>query len=300
MPARLGAVLRAAREARKLSVSEVSTRSGVSRAMIDEIERGKNVSVDTVEKVAKALGVERLPLGAASLDITDAAAAHVRELAERIEREAAEIAAAVSVESPEGSVLKFPDRRITITFAEEQESDAMRDAINNAPKSMVQWRVGYRAEPTKHLVQRKGRAAAGHGVVPTDSDEARRQIPEHYWSELGARDPVVLVGDSLVDLGYVDHDLLFVRPLAGAQPQNNDIIVCQRSADEGILVKVFATEHGQRWLLSANERESKRYPSIKLAAHDELQVFGVVVGRSGYALPGSLAPRPQSKQRMER
>jgi transcriptional regulator with XRE-family HTH domain len=95
MPASTGAAIRAAREAKKLSVLEVSTRSKVSRPMIDEVERGKNVSVDTLEKIAKALGIKSLPIGETTLDISDAEAAHMRQLADRIRQDAAELVAAI-------------------------------------------------------------------------------------------------------------------------------------------------------------------------------------------------------------
>ena len=45
---------------RKLSITELSNASGVSRGLISDIESGqrKNTTVDTLCKLAKALGVE--------------------------------------------------------------------------------------------------------------------------------------------------------------------------------------------------------------------------------------------------
>ena len=75
---------------------------------------------------------------------------------------------------------------------------------------------------------------------------------------------------------------------------DNDVIVCRlggTEADTEVLVKVYAREAGERWLLSANEREGDRYAPRQIKKNERFEVLGVVVGRSGYGLPGSLAPR---------
>jgi transcriptional regulator with XRE-family HTH domain len=307
-----GAAVKAARQKRGWTQEKLAARAKTTRQTISTLENEGTGTIDTLLRVARALDLRDLPLGSTRLrpSLKDGGvSADLLEIKKSIESAAAHVDTArdlvdsqlkTSSAEKKRDVIVFPERRITITLAEEKRSDIFRDAIENAPASMVEWREGYRADPDQHLVRRRGRAAAGYGAVPSDSDQARRQIPEHYWNELGARYPVVLVGDSLVDLGFVDHDLLFVRPLTDDKPRTDDIVVCQRSASEGVIVKVYALESGKRWLLSANEREKERYPPLSVDESEDFRVFGVVVGRSGYGLPGHLAPRQKPQKEKTR
>ncbi len=298
MPTRLGLVVREARESKKLSVAEVSARSGVSRAMIAEVESGKNVSVDTLEKLALALGLVRLPLSnGLELEMSGAPnLSYIRSLAQRIEREASEITDALvvpqrSATTPQGArVLPFPaPSRPRITLAEEVEQiDELRAALAGQPTADAEWRKGFRGRK-KYVVARAGDAAAGAGAeaeaLPLDEEETRlREIPEHYWEERGARHVLRLRGNSLSGLGYVDRDLIFIRPARTAT--NNDVVVC--TLDGLVYVKVFRRLRGKAWLLSANPD----FKPIPIGANEAFHVRGVVVGRSGYALPGENVADP--------
>lgn len=51
-----GKRLRAARRDRKLTQSEAASKAGITRALVIRIEKGENVGVDEVHKLAFALG----------------------------------------------------------------------------------------------------------------------------------------------------------------------------------------------------------------------------------------------------
>jgi len=286
MPRQLGAVLRTARESRDLTVSELSTRSGVSRAMIDEIERGKNVSVDTLAKIARSLGIEHLPIGDVTVYINDAMASYIRSVASRIAKDASELFDRVQGEQakprleiadrPTGEILPFWDRRVRITFAEEQQVEQLRRAFANSEDA--EFRTAFRGKK-KYVVPRGIDAAAGHGaelLTPNEEEEQLREIPEHYWEQLGARMVLRARGNSLIGRGIVDRDLLFIRPTV--TPENDLIVVCR--LNNFAYVKIFEKRGSRIRLLSANPK----FGPIDVEPSDSFHCFGIVVGRSGYGL----------------
>ena len=306
----LGDTVRAARQQRGWTQEELAKEARVSRKHISSLEREvANVSVGVLAKVARALTLHEIHLEGFILRAsTDAITAEIRN---RIEQALSNLVIAKKLmrtgdaepvgetlrreaplavaDRPLSNLIPFPDQRIRITSLEERQNDELKTAIATSKQSEVEWRTSYRADPEKHVVTRRGKAAAGFGSLEEESeDEKQRQIPEHYWNDLGARNAIILRGDSLVDLGYVDHDLLFVRPTAGSEPRNNDVIVCR--LDGEVLAKVYAIEGQRRWMLSANEREKKKYPPRSIG--EDFEIYGVVVGRSGYGLSGRFAPRP--------
>jgi len=58
-PQRIGKVLKRLREAKKPSQLELAKRAGVAQAYLSELEAGhkKNPGIETLKKLAKALGV---------------------------------------------------------------------------------------------------------------------------------------------------------------------------------------------------------------------------------------------------
>jgi transcriptional regulator with XRE-family HTH domain len=53
----LSITLKAAREERGMSISELARRSGMSRSMIHEFENGKNISIDTLFAYCREIGI---------------------------------------------------------------------------------------------------------------------------------------------------------------------------------------------------------------------------------------------------
>ncbi len=250
------------------------------------------MSLDFLQKVATALEMKSLPLGAAAM-LEAGASATARALAVRARASLDELLAVLTEPS---NVAYFPEPRTTsdqiadrpprhrtpITFEEETATSELREALKNPGKgSEVEWRPTYRSADAGKYVKRRGYVAAGVGAFEdalSPEEEKTRQIPDHYW-ELGAREAIVARGDSMRGVGIVNRDLLFVRPLTGGEkPKNRDIVVINLNGRQ--LVKIWDKKGEKVRLLSANPK----FPPIELGPGDETKVFGVVVGRSGYGL----------------
>lgn len=108
-------------------------------------------------------------------------------------------------------------------------------------------------------------------------------VPRPYRLR-GARLVFQAIGDSMIDAGIVDGDLLFVAPTRALREAAKHIIVC-RIADV-ILVKQLELRAGRIHLISRNER----YAPIEVEEETDLQLVGIVIGRLGGVLPSTASP----------
>lgn len=120
-----------------------------------------------------------------------------------------------------------------------------------------------------------GEASAGRGIeffddIPTEY----RQIPQWAWKK-GARGVFKAAGDSMHDVGIWDKDILFVKP--SPFPRSGEIVIC--TINKKVFVKKLKLDDSGRpvQLLSKNEA----YQPISISPDDEVEFFGVVVGRTG-------------------
>lgn len=102
-------------------------------------------------------------------------------------------------------------------------------------------------------------------------------IPPHYWEE-GAREVFRASGDSMRGAGILDRDLLYVKRVGVARMGAGKIVVCRVGKKQ--FVKKLEILRGRVRLLSADER----YAPIEVRKED-LEVIGVVIGRSGPPAP---------------
>jgi transcriptional regulator with XRE-family HTH domain len=287
----LADTIKGARERRGWSQRELALAAGVSRKHISDLESGANVSVKVVEKLAGALGLADIPISGGAVlrpGISDRTpnVVLIRDRITRILRGANEVLEEISNER--GRVLRYQEpQRPRILFDEDQAGiDSLKGALQKSPNRDAEWRSAFKGRG-RHKVARFGDAAAGAGAEPVnfldEEDVLLREIPEHYW-ELGARMVLRVRGDSLAGLGYVDRDLLFIRP--SLEASNNDVVVCTYRGL--VYVKVLRRSEKVAWLLSANDG----YAPIQIEEAEHFRINGVVVGRSGYALPGSQLPDP--------
>jgi len=104
------------------------------------------------------------------------------------------------------------------------------------------------------------------------------EVPRSYYLR-GARLVFQAVGDSMIDAGIVDGDLLFVTPTRALREAAKRIVVCRVA---GItLVKQLELRAGRIRLVSRNER----YAAIVVDEETDLQLIGIVAGRLGSILP---------------
>lgn len=303
--ATVGAFVRAERERRGWSQDKLAARAKTSRQTIYALEKDGSGKIETLMNILSALGVRSFVAPGKMSRIPDLLSPDAAEVMRSIDTASRSLATAKSLlaaplrkredrPTPEGArVLRLLEPTgPRILFDEEQEQiDALKRAIADSPTRDIEWRTAFRGRGT-HKVPRVGDAAAGFGAEPSnaidENDVVMREIPEHYW-DLGARVVMRVRGDSLSGLGYVDRDLLFVKPSTAAE--NNDIIVC--TYQNLVYVKVLRRKPDRAWLLSANPE----FRHIQIAPGEPLRVHGMVIGRSGYARPGSDLPDPDTKEK---
>jgi SOS-response transcriptional repressor LexA len=249
--------------------------------MIIAAEKGGNVSVVTLAKLAAPLGLTELPLGK-RLRITSNGADGDRlaALTERIVDDATELRATIERARAAKPFAALPTRDVTramITLTEDElptQLVQLRAAF--AKSADAEFRRPFRGR-RKHLAPRAFDVAAGHGaeLFSQDEEEERlREIPEHYY-DLGVRMVLRAVGTSLIGRGIVDRDLLFIKPTP--LPETGQVIVCRVNAYG--FVKIFERAERTVRLISANPL----FEPIEVDPDvDDFQCFGVVVGRSGY------------------
>jgi SOS-response transcriptional repressor LexA len=106
---------------------------------------------------------------------------------------------------------------------------------------------------------------------------ARRavEIPRSYYAR-GARMVFQASGDSMIDAGIVDGDLLFVAPTQALRDAASRIVVCRLKSST--YAKQLELHAGRIRLVSRAER----YAPIEVDEdHDAFELVGVVEGRAG-------------------
>lgn len=119
--------------------------------------------------------------------------------------------------------------------------------------------------------------------VPNASPARSVDIPRLYVSR-GARMAYVASGDSMLDAGIADGDVLFVAPSDDVQEANGRIVVCRIRG---------ATFARQLWLRGGRVELRSRHAGHAPIDVDEhaLELIGIVVGRAGdVGSPRVIAP----------
>lgn len=99
-------------------------------------------------------------------------------------------------------------------------------------------------------------------------------VPEPYYVR-GARLVYQAIGDSMMEVGILDGDLLFVIPTRALREAAKHIIVCRVAGVT--LVKQLELRAGHIRLVSRNDR----YGAIEVDEETDLQLTGIVIGRLG-------------------
>jgi SOS-response transcriptional repressor LexA len=252
----------------------VAYRAGVTPEALNKILRGrtKEPGFETIAKIARALGV--------SLDLlysdTELPAAPHRAVPDAIsELDRRRISAfvgwassrfALQATSEDDNVLEFSPHR---EAPKEMSADVVR-TIADALGDVVEFRKG--ALWKEYEVPLVGTVSAGSGIEIFETYEKVCQIPEYYW-HAGARAVFKVRGQSMLDMGITDNDLLFVKPTE--KPKSGDVVIC--SLNGAAFVKEFERSRDGVRLISHNAD----YQPMEIGEQDDLRVFGGVVGRTG-------------------
>ena len=103
-------------------------------------------------------------------------------------------------------------------------------------------------------------------------------VPRDFYLR-GARLVFRAVGDSMIEAGILDGDLLFVAPVRKIREAARNIVVCNVAGTT--LVKRLDLRAGRIRLVSRNER----YAAIDVNDEDDFHLTGIVVGRMGNTSP---------------
>lgn len=167
------------------------------------------------------------------------------------------------------NVVPFPaaeDRKPLSPDAMERLEEVMKQAGAEPRKA---------ARGPEREVRFYGLASAGEGIEFFDDIPSEyRQIPQWAWKK-GARGVFKAAGDSMHDVGIWDQDIMFVKPTPF--PKSGEIVIC--TLNKKVFVKrLKLNERGQPVQL---ESKNEAYKPIPITPDDEVEFFGVVVGRTG-------------------
>jgi SOS-response transcriptional repressor LexA len=104
------------------------------------------------------------------------------------------------------------------------------------------------------------------------------EVPRSYYLR-GARMVFQAAGDSMIEAGILDGDLLFVAPTRAIRDATKRIVACRLAGT--ILVKKLELRVGRIRLISSNAR----YAPIDVDEENDFQLTGIVIGRQGNITP---------------
>jgi SOS-response transcriptional repressor LexA len=113
-------------------------------------------------------------------------------------------------------------------------------------------------------------AAATPNIVLFDGDVSRKSVPPELW-ERGARAAARVIGDSMIDAGIRDGDVVYFARAASRRAATGKIVVIRVNAS--VYLKYYQVVDGQKMLLSANSH----YPPMTLTAADDVELYGIVI-----------------------
>lgn len=164
-----------------------------------------------------------------------------------------------------------------LPFRQPEQKEMSEDGMRRLEEVMKQ--AG--AEPRKAArgpereVRFYGLASAGEGIEFFDDIPSEyRQIPQWAWKK-GARGVFKAAGDSMHDVGIWDNDIMFIKPTPF--PKNGEIVIC--TLNKKVFVKKLRTDASGR--PTSLESKNEAYQPIPITPDDEVEFFGVVVGRTG-------------------
>ncbi len=171
------------------------------------------------------------------------------------------------------AVLAALGRTMQSLYAGEAEVD-VRLALKTLTDYVDKHEVATRVIPKKRAPSRLARTfpvAATPNVTLFDERKRRRvEIPPSLW-KAGARYAASVVGDSMIDAGINDGDIVYFRQPAAKRPPRGELVIIR--VNDGVYLKRYDESRGEKRLLSDNEA----YRAIVLQPEDDVELYGIVV-----------------------
>jgi SOS-response transcriptional repressor LexA/DNA-binding XRE family transcriptional regulator len=266
MTGNLGEAIRSARVAKGLSQDGLATLAKVSRKQVSLVENGANVSVDFLEKVVRALEMRELPLGGVKLRIPG-----------QPDVDASEVKLLVDLAHQAVSALRD---RFTVVYDAPATSQRLRLVANDAPQAPdiftmdLPENAPFRVAAVEELLDGEMVAVDGYVAAgPNGLDYTPRgdnvYLPRHLLPGKGEK-VLIAKGDSMVDVGIQDGDIVVVQPRRGGVAARGEIIIAWYNG--GIVVKEWWRDRSGKYLVSHNPE----IPRIKLEEGDVFDLQAIV------------------------
>lgn len=239
-----------------LSHRELAARARVSVRQLALMEAGENTTLEYLERVVRALSLRSVSIGALTLE-NARDFSHARRMALAVRDSVNDLIAALGgTAESEGNLLPFSDRR----SQEMMIADAPFRRVNVIAEEEVP-------------VPIVGYVAAGAGIdLLTQGHGEYRTVPisevprDPGWVALEAK------GESMIEFGINDGDLVYVEPRKGGVAANGEIVIGWLSSREGLVIKKWYAKKGKRMLLSGNPD----YDPIEITEEGEFELQAIV------------------------
>ena len=113
-------------------------------------------------------------------------------------------------------------------------------------------------------------AANPNAILLDSAETTRKKIPPELWNR-GARRAVRVVGDSMIEAGIHEGDVIFFVPEVDRRAARNRMVVIRVNA--AVFLKYYHESEGKKFLLSARAGLA----SMVLNPAEDVELYGVVV-----------------------
>lgn len=250
----IGEAIRDARLRKRLSQDQVAELARLNRSYLSEAERGANISVDVLERLVVALDITELPIGSRSVQLVHGVDVGRFLNVGRIDR-----VITGAQESVDRAADAWRSEMSKLVLQEDRVDDSMRIfQLRDAAPAPDFFRDDLPLDsPVQHIgeaqdeveVEIEAWVAAGEPLLDYSHKGESQSVPashapERNWKVLKAR------GDSMVEYGIEDGDLLYVEPRRGGVAANGELVIGW--LNEGIVVKRWYRQRGKKMLISGN------------------------------------------------
>lgn len=249
----LGESVREARLRKNLTQAHLARLAGVSRRHLAALEKGANVSINILQRVAGVLELSEIQLGATAIHPDAGRGVNVPLLTDTIRQARAEAARAETILAHAESLLGL---------SEEAQTAAM---FPKMPVRMLDAGAAAAGDAVREAPELAGLETAGelrHGQPIDEAKKERVSIPRALVDEgelvFRAR------GDAMRDHGIEDGDLLVVEPRPRGRAATGELVIGRIGND--VFVGRWWNKHGRRALMANGLSEITSARGLKIVA----------------------------------
>ena len=247
-----------------MTQAALAKKAGISRKQLQLIEENRNVSVETLLKVVDQLGLDVVDAGRIRVRVSNPAAAadlaRATKIAHRIAQDVQGLIVLLDGQTDERApVVPFRGKRRPPPADVDLLTHPSPDALFRPVSIEVEDEVDVAID---------GYVAAGAPIDALEQGEGdtRRvplsEAPDPRWRALIAR------GDSMIEFGIYDGDLVYVEPRRGGVAATGEIVIGW--LNDGLVIKEWSRR--PRRLISWN----KDYPDRLLTPEDTWELQAIV------------------------